>query len=631
MQNVDASGSWPRGDTELATLIRAFDWRRTPLGGIETWPQSLRTVVDVALASLYPMLVMWGVDRIQIYNDRLVPILGTKHPDCLGRPAREVWTEAWEHFAPLHARVWNGESVELENYPVPVARGGAVLDAFFDLCLAPAWDERGAIAGIVVFAFETTERNRADRERSEAEAALRDREARLSAWFEQATAGFAIIDLEARIEQINDRFAEMVGRSRKELTSGLRMHDITHPDELAEGTELFERAIQAGKPFSMEKRYVRPDDTAVWVNMSVTPIRNAEGRVVSALAVSVDITERREAEEALRVSEERFQRFADNSANVFWVIDATNKTHLYVSSAFERVWGEPRDAIMRADVSRWGDTVHPEDRALALAAMDRSLLGENLVQEYRIVRPDGSVRRIRDSFFPIRDDHGRVVEVGGVAEDITPEDDRMVYLVGRSQRVRAEYGQMLRGVGYSVKAFASAIPFLEVAAALKPGCVLLDIRDDEDALVVPRDLRSRQIGLPVVVLGHGDADVSLAVRAMKAGAADFLDPNAVGKEGIVAAIASARSGIDRAVDRDRDAKQAVASIATLSSREREVLDGLLGGLTNKEIGKWLGISPRTVELHRAQVMSRLGASTLPELVMKSVTAGLQPPLRSGGQ
>ena len=148
-------------------------------------------------------------------------------------------------------------------------------------------------------------------ERRRTEERLRDSEERLSAIFSQAAAGLVEKDLDGRFLRMNDRYCEIVGRTREELI-GMRTQDITHPDDLPRNALLFHRAIEAGEPFEIEKRYCRPDGSAVWVNNSVSPIRDAAGRPLTVLTVSIDITERKTAGEALRLRGEEFYALADN-------------------------------------------------------------------------------------------------------------------------------------------------------------------------------------------------------------------------------------------------------------------------------------------------------------------------------
>ena len=207
----------------------------------------------------------------------------------------------------------------------------------------------------------------------------------------------------------------------------------------------------------------------------------------------------------------------------------------------------------------------------------------------------------------------------------------MIYVVGAEEAAHRELPLLLQAAGYDVKAFTSARAFLEMAPALIPGCVLLDIRTPETGgLAIPRELRARRIHLPVIVVGNCDGDIGLAVQAMKAGAVDFLEVP-YGREALLAAVASALADIRDTAERDSVAESARARIADMSPRERAVLEGLLAGGTNKSMARDLGISPRTVEIHRAHVMERLGARTLPEAVLMAAAAGLRPPLRAPGE
>jgi FixJ family two-component response regulator len=157
--------------------------------------------------------------------------------------------------------------------------------------------------------------------------------------------------------------------------------------------------------------------------------------------------------------------------------------------------------------------------------------------------------------------------------------------------------------------------------------VVLDIRQPEaGGLTIPWELKARRIGLPVIVLGEIQSDVKSAVHVMKAGAVDFL-PVPYAPDELLAALASAAADISQTDKQGQEANRARGRLAEMPVREREVLEGLLAGQTNKQIGRDIGISPRTVETHRAHVMQRLGARTIPELVRIAALAGVHTRLR----
>jgi FixJ family two-component response regulator len=138
-----------------------------------------------------------------------------------------------------------------------------------------------------------------------------------------------------------------------------------------------------------------------------------------------------------------------------------------------------------------------------------------------------------------------------------------------------------------------------------------------------RQLKANGNNLPLIVTGVSSGNVTLAIQAMKAGAVDWLEMPYQDDQ-LLMAVSSALADIRLSAERSRDAEFARARIAGMSVRERQVLEGLLAGGTNKVIGRALGISPRTVELHRASVMERLGVGTLPEAVLMAAAAGVRP-------
>lgn len=206
-------------------------------------------------------------------------------------------------------------------------------------------------------------------------------------------------------------------------------------------------------------------------------------------------------------------------------------------------------------------------------------------------------------------------------------EKRLVHLVDDDPAVRRAVSFVLKTSGLEVSQHVSGTEFLKAVRHAEPGCILLDIRmPDMDGLEVQRELNARGIRMPVVMLtGHGD--VTAAVQAMKEGAVDFLEKPS-DKDVLLRAIENAFDRLDHAGETSAAQADAAVRIAALTAREREVLDGLAQGLPNKTIAYDLGISPRTVEVHRANVMTKLGVHSFPDALRIAFAAGLGKPLAS---
>lgn len=198
---------------------------------------------------------------------------------------------------------------------------------------------------------------------------------------------------------------------------------------------------------------------------------------------------------------------------------------------------------------------------------------------------------------------------------------QLIYVIDDDEPVRRSTQFMLQAAGYTVESYASAGAFLNDAPNLRPGCVLLDIRMPEmDGLAAQVEIGQLGIALPVIVLtGHGD--VSIAVQAMKHGAVDFLE-KPFEKSQLLIAIESALEGLDDRREERISAHDADRRIAALTPRETEVLRGLVSGEPNKRIAYQLGISPRTVEAHRAHLMAKLKVRSFSQALRIAFAAGL---------
>ena len=240
----------------------------------------------------------------------------------------------------------------------------------------------------------------------------------LSAMFSQAAVGLAELDATGHIVKVNDCYCEIVGRSRQDLL-GLRIEDLTHPEDRAVNLSLLANSAQSGDPFVLEKRYLRPDGSPVWVNISVTPLFNGEGALCGHLGVAVDITERRRAEAALAESEERYRRAITAFHGATYETDLETGYAYRAPRVYEMLGFRPEDA--EPTRQWWFDRIHPDDAPRFHDCLEALFSGkaDELDLEFRVRHADGSWMWVWQRGLAVRDEKGRLKSTVGAILDIS--------------------------------------------------------------------------------------------------------------------------------------------------------------------------------------------------------------------
>gem|GEM_PF-2562231 len=280
-------------------------------------------------------------------------------------------------------------------------------------------DEIGALARYFNAMVDKIERSNAELravERDRAQAALQESETRYSRLFLASPIPSYVFDLETlRILAVNDAAVGQFGYSREELI-GMTADQLRPAEDVPRFLERRWQVPADGISQVGLLRHVHKSGREILCDVTVHHMQ-LEGRTAS-MAMALDVTERERMTRRLRDSEQRFRQLTENLEGVFWLTDLQKNAMLYVSPAYEAIWGRRCEDLYASPLS-WLDAVHPDDRERVLqAAMTRQVSGE-YDEQYRIVRPDGAMRWIRDRAFPIADDDGRTYRIAGVAQDIT--------------------------------------------------------------------------------------------------------------------------------------------------------------------------------------------------------------------
>ncbi len=381
------------GGGEMGTLMRSLDWSQTPVGPVDSWPQSLKTAVSVVLESKFPMYIAWGEQYTQFYNDGYRPILGTtKHPQALGGSTRDTFAESWDIIGPMFADVRRGIPCGAEDWLLPLERHGYLEDCYFTFSYSPIRDESGQVGGILVTVVETTARVLGER--------------RLQTLLQSITDGFIALNSAWEFTYINAAGEQLLGANGNELI-GKMFWDIFAP---AAGTIIeqnYRRAMDDRLPTEFELLY---EPWQRWFSVKAYPIENG--------GISIyfrETTAQKAAELALRESENRFRAMADNIPNLAWMAHRDGSIFWYNQRWFEYTGRTPEEM----EGWGWQSVHHPDVLPKVLERWNSALSsGSPFEMEFLLLGADRSYRWFLTLVNPVRNESGEITRWFGTNTNI---------------------------------------------------------------------------------------------------------------------------------------------------------------------------------------------------------------------
>lgn len=409
-----------------------------PLRGFACEKADLRELLDCASEGIY-RVDLHG--RCTFINKAGAEIIGYTAEEVLGRNMHEL----------VRAQREDGSRYAKEDCPMFTA---LITGKACRICSALFWRpdgssvpveysarpvaEHGMITGAIITVRNITERKQLENSIRESERRFRDLLGNLDLIA-------MTLDCQGRVTFCNDYLLRLTGWQRHDILGADWFEKFLPASELRV-RDLFFQQVPTGKfPPQYQNPILTRDGSIQEILWHNTLLRDSDGQIVGTASIGEVVTERKGAERALRESEERFRQLAENVNQVFWMSEKETARAFYLSPAFEKVWGRTRES-MYENADAFADTLHPDDRNLVLQVLARQKRGEQTDQEYRIVRPDGSVRWIRDRAFPVRNAAGEFYRSAGLAEDIT-ERKQLEAQMRQAQKMES-IGQLAGGVAH---------------------------------------------------------------------------------------------------------------------------------------------------------------------------------------
>jgi len=360
-------------------------------------------------------------------NQAAAELFGRSADTLVGKSLREVWGDRAAHMDQNVAQAFERGDVVQVVHKIRPAPGRTV---YIDTSYTPIRDAEGVIGHVVALGRDVSDTSARWRELEDTVARrtrdLSEMESRFDVLVRNLQIGLLIRGPKAELRFCNRRALEMLGMTEEQLRDRAPLDPgwgVVGEDNQPLKPELWPtaRAFATGEHVqSMLLGVDRPRvGDRVWLLCNVVLQRDGRGELEQIIVTLSDVTSTRKATEALAEREEMFRMLAETITDVFWMTSADLNKLVYVSPAYEKIWGRPREDLY-AERFSFMDVIHPEDRDAVKQSLPLQALGEYDI-EYRIVHPNGDVRWVRDRAFPVKDAEGRVVRLVGLATDVTAQ------------------------------------------------------------------------------------------------------------------------------------------------------------------------------------------------------------------
>jgi PAS domain S-box-containing protein len=430
------NGEFLRGLGELPGLIRAFDWSKTSLGPLETWPGCLRTATGLLLASPVPMVMLWGPEGVMIYNDAYSVFAGARHPGLLGMNVREAWPEVADFNDNVMRVGLAGGTLSYTDQELVLNRRGTPERAWMNLDYSPVPDENGEPAGVIAVVIETTERVRADAALQNLNADLEKQvlertQARGMTWRVSPDL-LGALNADGYFETSNPAWQSVLGWSQEEVAA-MSVFDMLHPDDVEATRDVF-ALTQSGQPaIRFPNRFRCKNGSFRWISWIGIP---EDGLVYySGRDITEDVAAQAERERLWTLSEDMLAR-ADYSG----AMSAVNP-------AWTRVLGWSEQELL---TNPYASIISPEDLSETAAALEEmGRTGKPTRFENRVLSKDGVWTPIDWTVSPEPDG----VNFIAIGRDLTQDKAREAELAHAQEALRQSQkmeavGQLTGGIAH---------------------------------------------------------------------------------------------------------------------------------------------------------------------------------------
>jgi PAS domain S-box-containing protein len=357
-------------------------------------------------------VVEWNTEfEIVDWNRAAQAIFGYTKPEVLGRDVAELIMpeSAIKQVRQVKEDLLSGIGGRHSCHESLKKDGRTIVCEWYH---TPLIDAQENVLGVASMALDITERQKSQE-------ALRESEERFALAIQANNSGLFDVNLKTNTYYYSPQYRQLIGSPLDR--DGVPFEQLikwVHPDDVGAVKACWEEIFVGQRSqWDLEFRIVHSDGSIPWIVSRGLVIRDETGEVVRLVGTHTDISDRKQVLSSLRASEERFRQLAENIDEVFWMSSLESHQLIYVSPAYERIWGRTTESLYQQPDS-WLEAIHPLDRDRVLAALKYQCQGQ-YDEEYRIVRPDESIRWIRDRVFPIQDEQGSVYRLAGIAEDIT--------------------------------------------------------------------------------------------------------------------------------------------------------------------------------------------------------------------